>query len=173
MGARRASFLIVFLLLPGQAWAHRHKKELVLGFSAVKGSTLAGGELSGVKVFPRPGRTIYSAVFVDVGANWGLHDEAERKRAAFLIGGRIVTSLGEKKRVQPFIHGTLGFVWTKDSAPNLHDWASGPGFGGGVDVCLKGDDGAYARIQADKVWLPWSDSLSHDYVRYSAALVIR
>ena len=168
--------LLVVLLLPDQAWAHRHKKEFTLGASDDEESTLPGVELSFAKVFPPApnGKNSYFVLFTDFGANRGWHEGADRTRLAFTVGGRLVFPLGDGKRFQFFVHGMLSGVRTKDSAPSAEDWAFGPGLGGGLDRSLtKRDDRVYARVQADYVWLTWSEGFARRYLRYTAALVIR
>jgi hypothetical protein len=185
MAARRYFIVILLLLVPAQAWAHRHTKALYAAGSDDQNSALYGFQLSGEWMLPKkvepdphcdPGcvgkaqKTSRWSLFEDVGVNWGTHEGSDRRQVALMVGGRYTYPLVKSESLESFAHAALAFVHTQDS-PTVTDWASGLGFGLGLryefipNWCI--------RAQFDYVGLWWWARITKDYRRYSAGLEFR
>jgi hypothetical protein len=175
MRARRYLLILALLLLPAEARAHLHKAAVFGAGSFVEGSTIGGFQLSGELVvhrLPDGSKLLHPhiGVFVDLGANWGEHDDGERTQAAVMVGGRCTWGRGP---VQPFAHAAYARVRTQDSAPNDFDTASGFDVGGGLSTRLSRAEKVYFRVQYDYTHMWGSDRITHKYSRFSAGIELR
>jgi hypothetical protein len=172
MGARGYALALLLLLVPCQAWAHKHYKSASAAGSLDHQSTLPGFEISLEEMLPKKDCHGYKktgpwSIFEDVGANWGDHRDGRRTQVALMVGVRYNFTFGKPPGpFQPFVHLPLAFVYTEDS-PVVTDWAYGLGVGGGLRYC---DHNACVRAQFDYVRLAWSEGFAKDYVRYSLGL---
>jgi hypothetical protein len=140
MDVRRCSLALVLLLLPAQTRAHLHKASTRAGYSAVGGSLLSGFEVSAElmvrKSNPTSRETIltrWDSYFVDFSANWGSHEDVDRRQLAIVVGPRATKYVGTSFEL--FAQVATGAVQTKDS-PGTSDWAWGVGGGSGFAFAL-------------------------------------
>lgn len=173
MGMRRFSLVLPFLLLPAEALADSHKDELFSGFAYGNGSNLWGGQFSYARMLPidQTKKTGRVGLFGDFSLVSGPHHDGFNRTQIALMGGVRWQKRRVAGRLMPFLHAEVALVQTRDPAADSPDWAGGPGLGGGLD-CLFNEH-LVVRVQADHVWLQWSESTVKDYARYSGGIVIR